>query len=50
MGLATMAQHRQQAAGFKAEEASPDSVSFYFAFLSEHKFGIPNQAHEFAHT
>lgn len=31
-----MAQHRQQAAGFK-EESSPDSVSFYFAFVLELK-------------
>lgn len=49
MGLAKMAQHRQQAAGFK-EEPSPDSVSFYFTFLSEPKLGTPYQAHEYGHT
>lgn len=37
-----MAQHRQQAAGFK-EESSPDSVSFYFAFLSEFNLGKARQ-------
>lgn len=49
MGLATMAQHRQQAAAFK-EEPSPDSVSFYFAFMSKPNLGIPNQVHESAHA